>query len=547
MNGERRIVVWVPDWSVSSLAASVPPGSPGVTVRGGKVVATTRSARQRGVRPGMKQAIAEHLCEELLVLPHDPLRDQSAFEVLLGVFDRYFANVTAIVPGLAWATLPKRLGGQIQEDAARGELQEALVEETGVECFVGIASGIAAGIAAAKRGQNISAEHLDDFLGYLPLSELLAALKVVGADPEGKLDLLHTLGIATGKDLRQLGAKQLSARFGKEGETLWKVAQGGDLYVASSGTTAEEISFRYNFDEPVINIDQVILEARIVGQQMVDRLVRQAVVAQGLEITLLSSDGQEYPRRWALFDTTNPANVTQRLLWQMRAWQDHRPPTAVDEDEVFVEAGLVAISIRAQGLVGSGETQVLWGARPRSHLVEQTVAQVQMLAGEESVKQPVIQAGMNPRERVVMKLWGEEAIKAPEPGPWAGAVTEPPLVLFDKPPRAKLIGKHNDGTWGEIRIRSRGLLDGEPERIIMLESRKDLDAGSYLVESVHSTWAQMGRWWEVEHTAHGYLRVAVKEEDDFLLVQTRGTWQVEGIYVGCQRQRLDHHDLRKSE
>lgn len=528
MYGTRRVVMWVPDWSIAALAISVPPGSACITVMRGRVAAATRTAKRMGIRVGMKQGVAEHVCDDLLVLPHDPERDQSAFEVLLGIFDRHFANVYALKPGLAWASMPSYVENENDSIAL---LQEAVSEETSVECFLGVGNGVAAGISAAKRGKNIASWKTKEFLADIPVSEILQSLYLVGCDSEKKLDVLPTLGISKGKDVYALGEKHLINRFGKEGKALWSIINGIDVAFIETSRDQENIELTHIFEDPVSNIDHVVLEARNIGQQFSDELAYKGVVAQSIEIILVSYNGEQYLRRWSLFDTTNPANITQRVTWQMRAWQDkHMQQLEGDEEDA-----LSSITVRGVDLISQSVTDTMWGSESCSHLVEHTVAQVQMLIGEEGVRQPYLQPGLNPRERIHMRPWGKASMQAKRidlrRGPWEGAIPDSPVILFDQARQVKLIGVHRDGTWGEVRVGARGLLDGKPEGIIVLESHPELDAGSYLVDSVQGVHVQKGRWWSAEYRSLCYARIITKDRRGFLLVQECGKWYVEGIYA----------------
>lgn len=529
--GERKIVLYVPDWSVAALASAVPPGAPAVTVSAGAVRECTRTARVFGIRHGMRQLTAQHICEDLIVLAHDTDRDAAEFEVLLQVFDQLVAGVSAIRPGLAWAPIHSSKW-QKGEDALMRDLTERIAAETGMEVYVGVGNGPVAAAAAARKGMAIPANQTGEFLADLPLSALVDFLpekeKLDYRDP---LRLLHLLGIRKVEDLWNLGSSQLSTRLGEMGRKLWTLASGGDLFIPTGEQVDPQISIRHPLAIAATGVEHSLLDAQVAAQSLVRKLADSGYLAQALTIRLEFSGGTENERRWALFDVSQGDQVAQRIIWQIRGWQNHVQMEAGLQEE---ELSLTALHLEAEGLIRTVETGTLWGEKPRSGQVNQTVAQLQSLLGDEAVTRPQLQGGMDPRGRVKMQVWGLGEAKLAGEGEWAGAVQESPLLLFDAPPLAKVLGQQEDDTWGQLSIDRRGLLSGTPSRVAILEGRPELAGGGYDVLGVEGMWAVKGAWWNREtegDVPRCYLRLRVRENADLLLIQKGSEWRVEGIYV----------------
>lgn len=527
--GERKLVLWIPDWSIVALAASVPPLAPAVTVRGGIVTATTRTARIYGVRAGMRQSTGQQLCQELLVLSHDPVRDDSAFEGLLRVFDQVAADVCALRPGLAWAPLPSEARWGRGEEEIVAELAEQIAGHMGVEAYVGVGTGSATALAAARRGLCIPQEETLAFLDALPVEELLAFIPESDRQEyDQTLRLLEVLGIHRVLHLRQLGLKHLLTRFGKIGQRLWALAHGGDLFVRRQGAPIPEVTARLDFDSPVVQVDHALVGARRVAQDLIDQLERKGLHAQSISIALEGEGEVVSHRKWGLFNTASSSQVAQRIIWQIHSWQER---TLRDENEPG--GSLHAIAIAGVDLLSHFSTGTLWGTVPRLEKINRTIAQVQLLVGEEAVLQPRIQGGLDPRSRVLLQPWGKDDVGEPPEGEWAGAVREPPLILFDLPPRAKLIGEGPRGEWKPLSVDRRGALQGIPRRLVVLEDREELIAGSYDIVDFAGLWAMKGNWWSpdpAERISRCYLRLKNRDGGDLLLIQQEQQWYVEGLY-----------------
>ena len=528
VGGERKIVLWVPEWSIASLASSVPPGSPAATVKNNAVYECTRTARVFGVRQGMRKTTAQHVCPDLITMPYDPIREAAAFDDLLQIFDRVVAGVNAVRPGLAWAPLPRASWVQNEEDLARTLAEEAALE-TGIEVFIGVGDGAASAFAAARRGIIVRTSEGAAFMEQLALPELVGFLprETRGLYQEA-FHILYLLGIRQVKDLWQLGSTQLITRLGQVGEEIWTLSTGGDFFLPSPTHLPQQLHASYTFDPPVSTVEHSMVGAGRVAQELVDRLMGEDVAAQSLTIHLHFSDGSVTERRWSLFDMSQSAPISQRIIWQIQNWQDQHHDGS--EDENYLEI----IALEAGDLIRGGKAGFLWGNRANLPQVGQTVAEIQALMGEQSVQQPQLQGGMDPRGRAALHTWGAPAELTPEEGEWAGAVQESPLLLFDQPPLAKVMGRQRDSTWGQLTVDTRGLLSGVPTRIAVLQDRAELPAGGYAVEGIEGLWVVKANWWvekDKRPASRSYLRLRVQENVDFLLVQKHGEWAVEGLYV----------------
>lgn len=527
--GERKIVLWVPDWSIAALSASVPPLTPAATVRAGTIVATTRTARIYGVRRGMRQSTAQQLCSDLVLLPHDPVRDDSAFEGILQIFDQMVAGVCGLRPGLAWAALSEKSRWGDQEEEVVAALAEHIAGQAGVEAYVGVGTGFAAAMAAARRGICVPLEETEAFLGTLQVEDLLEFLPEEDRQEyDPTLRLLGMLGIRSVEQLRGLGQRHLLTRFGRIGQKLWTLSMGGDLFVKQQGSVIPDLTARIDFDPSVTEIDHALVGARRVAQDLVDQMERGGLYAQSVVVVLHGEDTIVSHRKWALFNTTSSAQVAMRIMWQMRGWQERTERTEVEAD-----GRLRAIEVIAVDLLSHFATGALWGSAPRSEKVDQTVARVQTMVGEDAVVQPKIQGGPDPRNRVLFRPWGSTEEGETLMGEWAGSVREPPSILFDTPPRAKLIGQGEQATWGPIGIGRRGQLQGVPRRLVVLEDRPELPSGGYSLTDFTGLWPVKGIWWSqdpAERVSRCYLRVQREDGADFLLVQREQSWYVEGLY-----------------
>ncbi|MSS84018.1 DNA polymerase Y family protein [Actinomycetaceae bacterium WB03_NA08] len=522
MLGERKLVLWVPDWPLAAVQVQVPPGSPAVTVSRGRVLHTTRMARQWGIRRGMKQETALHMCNELIVLPDNPANDAAAFETVLELMDQHIPAVQALRSGLACAPLPSRERRGGSEDQLSLALIEDAAQELDIEAFVGVGSGIATAMCAAKRGLNIPVADTESFLSSLFLDELVTFF------PENlfreALEILEALGIRKVQDLWSLGHKHVLSRLGNIGEALWALSRGGDIHVEPHESKPLNIRMSHTFDEPVSEMGHMYFDMQSLATRFMDVLNMRGVHLSEMEVSLSFADGTIRERRWLFFGQIDSQQIRTRIVWQLQSWE-----RSCTSDR---GSALTGVTIAAINAAPATTTGTLWGSLPRRGQVDHVLSQVQNTLGVEAVIQPVLQGGMNPRERTVLQAWGKNPSRAYEgTGEWAGQVEKAPAVLFDIRLAAKIIGKNPDGTWGLIRVTEHGMLVGAPERILVMEESPHVKKGPYRVRGVEQVWAQKSFWWRQEKRTEIYVRAAVEDHDDFLLVHSSGQWYLEGIYV----------------
>ncbi len=531
----RYVVLWVPNWPLASLVAGLPPGTPGALIRGGRVAVVTPAASRAGVRSGMARSLAQYNCPDLVLVSPDEEKEGSAFEALLEIFDRVAAGVTAVRPGLAFAparSAAKWTGG---EGALAEHLIEDIAVETGAECQVGIASGLSTALLAARSGLIVADSQTLDFLDSLSLIRLVVDLPQSQRDLVCQtLEVLDGLGVTTGLQLRQLGQASVVSRFGSAGQVLWNLILGELPHLDASSRIPSEVEVVFELDPPAEHADQAATAIARVSASMGDRLQQRALYSSTVKVVLRTASGRFHERTWTMFDATSSLQVAKRITWQVRGWLESGVPGALDGGTEGVD-GLLSIRVVALRPQTRVEDDLLWGSTRASSKVGQSIEQVQSLLGGQAVVTPRLHGGFDPRTRMSLNPWGVAPAKVPPvEGEWEGAVEDPPVVLFGKPPTVFLMGPRADGILGPVWISRRGTLNGDPRQLLVQDGREDLPSGDHPLNGVVRQWVVRGRWWKTGDQLHGarcYLRVRRTAGPDVLLVQRKGQWYAEGIYA----------------
>ena len=202
------------------------PVAVGYPVRRGVVAAASYEARRFGVRSAMPSTTAMRKCPELVFIPprFDVYRAvsrqiQTIFKKFTPLveplsLDEAYLDVTDNIRGIptAWET------AKIIRARVRDEI--GLTASAGVSCNKFLAK-----LASDHRKPNgqfaITPEEAETFVAALPVAKFHGVGPVTAAR-------MRTLGIETGVDLRKQSLDFLRNRFGKAGDSYFKIARGQD-------------------------------------------------------------------------------------------------------------------------------------------------------------------------------------------------------------------------------------------------------------------------------------------------------------------------------
>src|SRR5688572_29304092 len=186
------------------------------------VVAATRRARAKGIRPGLSLAQARSIVPKLIARGRDNEAERTAQEALLEVAETFSPRVEDAGEGVVFidiAGLERHFDSEL--DLGRAAMKAA--EAVGLPVRAGIAaSKLAARVAAElpKSPTVVEAGKEADFLAPLPLTRLSPEL--------GAATTLHRWGIASIGDLAGLPESEVASRLGELGRELHYAARGID-------------------------------------------------------------------------------------------------------------------------------------------------------------------------------------------------------------------------------------------------------------------------------------------------------------------------------
>ncbi|MBI8999403.1 DNA polymerase Y family protein [Corynebacterium sp. CCM 9185] len=542
MSSTRVLALWFPDWPVQAavLAGIAPADGAPVAVAGtgparGVVKVCGAHARASGVRRGMKLRRARELCPALTLIDDDPDRDARLFEQVLAGVDAVAASVEVLRSGLLVvdaAAAARYHGG---EDTAAQRLIDA-VALAGVDCFVGIADGIATALIAARVGAVVPEGRSARFLAPRSL-RLAVAEESLDCDP-AIVETLTELGVRTFGDLAALPAAAVTTRFGTAGESLHRLSRAESRRGVVPALPTTPLAVDHEPDAPVSRVDEAAFLARALAMRLHRRLADAGLCCRRLKVqATLLTDGKEsvFERIWRTREPLTEQSTAERVRWQLDGWLTSRtaetPDTGVPDDGT-PDSGIIRLTLDPVE-VTVPEATGLWNTgTPSARAAGRALARVQSVLGVDAVLRPQPSGGRSPVERVELVPVGDEQAPVREDSAWIGALPGP------HPARRGGGSAHPasrvcllDAADHPVQVTAEVLLDRAPYTVCW-------GAARYRVTGWAGPWPVDERWWDPD-TRVRCARIQITADGGgsdntvrqaWLLMWLAGRWLIEASY-----------------
>ena len=519
-------MVLCPDWPVIAAAASADESV--AVIAANRVTATSPAARAEGVEVGLRRRDAQRRCPALRIVDPDPDRDARVFASITALVDRFTPRVELSSPGsLAFPTLgPSRYfgGDELLARLVASEIDEALGSSG---WFDAVGVGVADGIFAATRAAELAIAE-PDHVRVIPPRESAKFLSPFPVSVLGRpelADVLHRLGLRRLGDFAALKVDDVVARFGAEGRFLHRLARGIDDRPSSVGPPPRSFDAESVIDPPAERVDIAAFAARVVADDLHDRLRAEGLACTRLLIVVETDAGERLERVWRHEGALSSTGIVDRVRWQLDGWLNgpsaQRPSGGVSRlllvpDEVMPARG------RQHGFWG-GETEA-------DERAGRALARVQGMLGVAAVTVPERRGGRGPADVVVrapfVGIDGDEdrnrgiAVDAP----WPGRVPSPLPTLL---PSELLSIEVLDATGAPVWVSGRGTLSAEPSTVTFDAAVR----GGVSITGWAGPWPCDERWWDqLTHRRRARLQLALSDGRAMLVQIEQGSWSVEAIY-----------------
>jgi len=289
----------------------------------GVISTASYEARKYGVHSAMPTATALRNCPGLILLPPDHKKYVRASEEMMSILRQYTPLVEPVSLDEAFMDITgslKLFGSPVEIGRA---VQSEIKNRLRLTASVGIGNNklIAKLASDWQKPEGLTlVEDVDRFLCGLPVSKLW------GAGPR-TVEKLHKIGVTTVRQLRDLSAQYLTARFGAAGERLYQMARGIDQRPVTAERQAKSVGKEMTFSRDICDRDYLLETLLQMSDQVCRVLRRQSLVCQCITLKIKYPDFKTVTRSHTLGDPTSDGvtvyRAARRLLQQH--WNESRP------------------------------------------------------------------------------------------------------------------------------------------------------------------------------------------------------------------------------
>ncbi|HEY0160539.1 MAG TPA: DNA polymerase Y family protein [Thermoanaerobaculia bacterium] len=286
---------------------------------GAHVVAATRRARTKSVKPGMSLAQARSIIPKLIARARDTECERTAQEALVEVAETFSPRVEDAGEGLVFldvSGLERHFPSE--EDLGKAALRAA--DDVGLPARCGLAaSKLAARVAAElpKSPTVVAAGTEAEFLAPLPLARLTPELDAATT--------LQRWGLTSIGDLAQLPESEVASRLGSIGRELHYAARGIDPRPLIPRPLPQEFREGMELEWPLVALDPFLFIASAALDRLSKRMEIQGFACRRLELTMnLEPDG--FHAR--AIDLPAPTRDVKTMLALLRLDLEKTPPGA---------------------------------------------------------------------------------------------------------------------------------------------------------------------------------------------------------------------------
>ncbi|HYC93153.1 MAG TPA: DNA polymerase Y family protein [Thermoanaerobaculia bacterium] len=283
------------------------------------VVAATRRARTKGIKPGLSLAQARSILPKLIARGRDTECERTAQEALIEVAESFSPRVEDAGEGVVYidiAGMTRHYDSEL--DLAKAAMRAA--DEVGLPARVGIAaSKLAARVAAElpKSPTVVDPGSESEFLAPLPLARLTPQLDAAS--------MLARWGLSSIGELARLPEAEVAARLGEAGRELHYAARGIDPRPLIPRPLPPDFREGMELEWPLVALEPFLYIANSALERLSKRMELQGFACKRLELTMnLDPDG--FAAR--AIELPAPTRDVKTMLTLLRLDLEKAPPGA---------------------------------------------------------------------------------------------------------------------------------------------------------------------------------------------------------------------------
>lgn len=273
------------------------------------VLQVNEAAERAGAHAGMTATQAQARCSQISFLHRDAEAEALAQAQLLGCAERWSPDYESTEAGLCVLDLTHVLPVRGREAASGGAMVEMLAGSR-LLAKVGFAGDPDLAVLAAQAAEPVlvlgSEEEAGRFLHALPIASMRPSRELH--------DLLALWGVRTLGAFVQLKRPDVAARLGREGLTLWDMANGGRRRLLRLVRPPAAYEEEQELEHAVESLEPLLFILRGMLHGLVVRLRAAWMVAASVTVSLRFADGECHRRELRAAEPSVDEELLFRLL-----------------------------------------------------------------------------------------------------------------------------------------------------------------------------------------------------------------------------------------
>jgi protein ImuB len=285
----------------------------------GHIIAATRRARIKGIRPGQSVPQARSLVPKLIVRARDRECERTAQEALVEAAETFSPRIEDAEGGLVFFDVT---------GLERHFPNERALAAAAIQTADSMALPARCGIAASKLAARVAAELPHSPTVVEPGKEIdfLAPLPIERLSPE--IDAATTIarwGLASIGDFAKLPESEVAARLGELGRELHHAAHGIDPRPLIPRALPPEFREGMELEWPLVALDAFLFIANAALDRLTKRMEMQGFACRRLELTLMLDPDGFHSRA---IELPAPTRDVRTMLTLLRLDLEKTPPGA---------------------------------------------------------------------------------------------------------------------------------------------------------------------------------------------------------------------------
>ncbi len=284
----------------------------------GVVAAASYEARKFGVRSAISGALAKELCPDLIFVKPRFSRYQEISKEIRKIFFEYSDLVEPLSLDEAFIDVTENKKGLSSASSIARKIREEIKEKTGLNASAGISinkflAKIASDINKPNGQKTIPPEEVDAFLEELPIEKFFGIGKVTAKK-------MYSLGIFTGKDLKNKSLDFLEKHFKNSGKHYYLIVRGIQNSAVKPNRIRKSIAVEHTYSENLTSEIFMMEKLEKIAKELIRRIEKSKTKGKTITLKIKYSDFSVQTRSKTLdhFIATEEEilELTKMLLYQ---------------------------------------------------------------------------------------------------------------------------------------------------------------------------------------------------------------------------------------